>query len=382
MSDSEKGFAIMEAGLKVMAGQSPNAIVNIAEGLKGLGPQFAKDAKEKRAWDRQVDLSAAKYALDGMSKERALVAAETKEERQLLNKVFAVRPGQTFKYQGKTYTENDRIIPTVGSIRDGSFPLDAVQTETSLLEQMKAYRLKTKAQLDLLGEKVIAPNKFSKDARDYVDDSMRVRTNVATKSLLNRALVELQKPGGKGPLGVKATAKNALLAMANAVGQKQYAESVFGKLDTQKKYSDWTNRAVTTQIEGLINEGGKITDQERELAKEIGGALSKGAFSGVFEDREKLERQLRDFSSALTRDSEGRIRKMGLLEESWKDHYSSIGNIKTGRSYGSLLRESRGPLAPPSSRAAKVLPGSINWKDIINVSKKGVISYNRGWNKK
>jgi len=39
-------------------------------------------------------------------------------------------------------------------------------------------------------------------------------------------------------------------------------------------------------------------------------------------------------------------------------------------------------LAPPSTRAAKVLPNSINWKDIINVSKEGVVSYNRGWNKK
>jgi hypothetical protein len=91
MSESEKGFAIMEAGLKIMAGKSSDALTNIAEGLKGLGPQFAKDAKDKRSWNRQIELSAAKYALSGVSKELAKEDALAKEGRQILHKTVAKR---------------------------------------------------------------------------------------------------------------------------------------------------------------------------------------------------------------------------------------------------------------------------------------------------
>ena len=80
MSDQEKGFLLMDAGLRVMAGQSPNAITNIANGLKGIGAEFAKDKKEKRKWDRQVELSAAKYGLEAMNKQRALL---DQDKRQL-----------------------------------------------------------------------------------------------------------------------------------------------------------------------------------------------------------------------------------------------------------------------------------------------------------
>ena len=67
MSEEEKGYALMEAGLRVASGESPSAIANVAKGLQGLGATFAKDKKAKRAWDRQGELSAAKYGLEQLA---------------------------------------------------------------------------------------------------------------------------------------------------------------------------------------------------------------------------------------------------------------------------------------------------------------------------
>ena len=67
MSESEKWFAVAEAGLRIMAGKSPNAIINIAEGLKGLSAEFVKDKKEKRAYERQIELSAFKYGMEAVT---------------------------------------------------------------------------------------------------------------------------------------------------------------------------------------------------------------------------------------------------------------------------------------------------------------------------
>ena len=78
-TEQEKGLRFVEAGLRVMAGQSPNAIENIANGLKGLGAEFAKDEKEKRAYDRQVSLSAAKYSLEQVNKNLALEEADKRD---------------------------------------------------------------------------------------------------------------------------------------------------------------------------------------------------------------------------------------------------------------------------------------------------------------
>ena len=89
MTEEERGLLIAEAGLRMMAGKSPNAITNIAEGLKGLGPALAKGAKEKRAWNRQVELSAAKYGLQGVAKEDAKADALAKEGRQIVHKTVA-----------------------------------------------------------------------------------------------------------------------------------------------------------------------------------------------------------------------------------------------------------------------------------------------------
>ena len=383
MSDSEKGFAIMEAGLRIMAGQSSNALTNIAEGLKGLGPKFAKDAKERRAWNRQIDLSAAKYGLENVARETAEIKADIRAGRKLYNNVFTVKPGETFEYNGKINGPGSTIILKVSDVRDGAVDLSSLQTEKRDLAAIKAHAAQTTARLKALQGSAISPNKFATTSKQYVADSMRLRTNVATQSLLSRALVELQKSGGAGPLGIKATAKNAILKLANAFGGKQYAESAFGKLDSQVKFDDFTNRAVTTQIEGLINEGGKITDQERRLAKEIGGALSKGAWSGIFEDKDKLENQILEFSQALDRDSETRFRSMALSEKAWSQHYRSASDAKSGFSYGDLLRESRPDLQSSASpRASGVLPKELNWRDFLNIDKNGgKITFKKGWKK-
>lgn len=80
------------------------------------------------------------------------------------------------------------------------------------------------------------------------------------------------------------------------------------------------------------------------MAKEIGGALSQGACSGIFEDPDKLERQIAEFSQGLQRDSESRVRSINLAETRWDKHFRSMGDLERGYSYGDILKESRAPI--------------------------------------
>ena len=123
MSESEKGYAIMEAGLRIMAGKSPDALTNIAEGLKGLGPKFAKDAKDKRAWNRQIDLSAAKYGLETVAKDKAI---EQADERKLFF-FYDQSPGKVTK--STPYGEQVAISRKQLLDRGGKLPPNLVKAD-------------------------------------------------------------------------------------------------------------------------------------------------------------------------------------------------------------------------------------------------------------
>tara|TARA_R110000787_G_scaffold270268_1_gene377220 strand:+ start:1 stop:1098 length:1098 start_codon:yes stop_codon:yes gene_type:complete len=348
-------------GMAIAAGESPNAITNIAQGVTATIDNFTSDDKARRAYKQQIGLSAAKYGLQNIARDAAELRADVKAGRQLYNEVWRVRSGKTFDHGGKTLTGGDRVILKVGEIQDGSVDLSNLETEDSVLAGIKAYNEATKAAAAAVQKTVVDPNKFATSSQTYIKDSMRVRTNVATQGLLKNAVVSLSS---SDTLGLRGAYKTALLGLANSVGKKQYAMEIFDGLDTQTKFNDWVNRAVTTQIESLINEGGKISDQERDLAREIGGSLSKGYFSGVFADKDTLVRRMKFFSNALARDSDTRLRSMGLQERAWDKSYNTT---EKGRvSYGQMLRDTRQPVVPTGFSGGKQ-SGSINWTDIISV---------------
>jgi len=360
-SREEQGWAIFEAGMRIMAGQSPHAMTNISAGLKGLGTEFAKDAKEKRAWDRQVDLSATRYGLQNVARDRAELRADARAGGKLHSTVFRVAKGKTFERHGRTLTEDDTVILTIGEIQDGSVDLSKLETESSVLAGIAEYQRHLARQLDALNKTVTDPAEFEGTKKTYMVDSARVRTNIATQGLLKNALVALNS---ENVTGIKGTSKDWILKLSNALGLKEFSEEVFGKLDTKALYVDFTERATTKFIQGLISEGGKISDFERELARELSGAIGAGAFDGVLSDPDVLETKILSFIASLEADTTIRLRTMGLTERTWGTRYATI---EPGRvSYGQMLKEAAGPLSF-GRLSSQMIPGSVNWTDIISV---------------
>ena len=367
MSEEEKGFLIAEAGLRVMAGKDPNAITNIAEGLKGLGPALMKGAKEKRAWNRQVELSAAKYGLENVARDAAELRADAKADRQIFGKVFRVRKGQTFERNGEMLPEKSTVILTQGEIRNGSVDLSKLATEGSIAAGLKEYNTRLKSQLDQIQKSETDPNKFEGPSKRYLKSSAQVRTNTAVTGFLKNGLAALNT---KDVLGFRGLGKDVLLRISNATGMKEYSEAAFGKLTNKADYIRFTEGATTKFIEGLISEGGKISDFERGLARELSGAIGTRLSDGVFADKSVLTGKIKSFITDLNADTDLNLRSMALSEKAWSTRYntSDLALRKQLGSYGQMLRESRRPLSGGRTGIAK---GSLNWKDIINVDADG-----------
>jgi len=119
MSKEEQGFAWIKMGMAIAAGQSPNAIENISKGVLATIDEFADDPKQKRLYKKQVEVSAAKYALENVRADttfaQGLLAAEQKDNRAI--KEYMVHKG--FTYGEKTYEQGDLFVTTVGELQGG-----------------------------------------------------------------------------------------------------------------------------------------------------------------------------------------------------------------------------------------------------------------------
>ena len=369
MSESEKGFALMEAGLRVAAGESANAITNVAKGLKGLGAQFAKDEKEKRAWNRQVELSASKYGLQRIAQDEARIQSLAKEKRTLFNKVFVVRKGQSVEYNGKKYNSGDRIIPSVGSLQDGTFPIGSVSSEAFSIEQLKSDRARLKAETDALFKKVEPPAKFVKSQTDYINAATQIKANIAISNILKEAVVPLQ--AGKVTGGL-----NALKAFAKRV-ENFTGVSIPYADETPDAYRDKVGRAITANITSLLNEGNRtVSDADRDRAEEIGGLYANTLLAPSTKSITLLTEKLRAFEESVQRNNGSNISIMSGIENAWN---GSLNNAL--EDYGDILRKSRGDLSQTARRATPGSRRTVSWKDIISVDPKNpsTLTFKPNW---
>ena len=117
-SEWEKGMDIVKMGMAIAAGESPHAITNIAKGVMATIDNFTSDDKERRAYERQVGLSAGKYALDSVERDRTRRDALLKEGRVLTQAIAAedfVDP------QGKEIKKGQAYPVTRTQIDEGIF---------------------------------------------------------------------------------------------------------------------------------------------------------------------------------------------------------------------------------------------------------------------
>ena len=382
MSESEKGFALMEAGLRVAAGESANAITNVAKGLKGLGATFAKDEKEKRAWNRQVELSATKYGLQRVTQDTAELKADAKAERKLDPRIWKLNEGETYK----DLKPGESMIPTVAQLRNPSF-LRKFTESSEIIKSMELKQKKVKAGLELLEKSVTDPSKFLPASKEYAKLSSRVMTNTGTKELLNEALMLINLPD-QATTGVRGLWRDFANRLGNATGQAEFMGDWVGKsLKDKAKFKDVALRATTKHIEGLIMEGGKITNQERELANEISGALNKSLISGLFEDPTISSKRLKSLGNSLDQDTKNRVAAMDGIENDWINRYSDIEKARADfsagqrtRSYGVGLIKRREKVSLPS-QTIKVPSTGFKISDITTVDKDGKLRLIKGWNK-
>ena len=329
VSEEEKALRFVEAGLRVMAGQSPNAIENIANGLKGIGDQFAKDNKEKRAYNRQVELSAAKYAVESVAKDDAKLDALAKEGR-----------ARTTFIVGKTFTDSTGVTRKAGSIYNPTASeIGTEDFQKNILPNLTTEGI-YKGRLDnssaLTGITRVGAKHgpsaegVTKALNAYTDLTKDVRNNAKMLTMLDASI--LRNAQGK-ITGFAPWASSKLNNLRNAAGYKKEIKIMDG-IDTStgrglEKFQYQQQVIANMMLKEILGEGSKnVSNIDRTLASEIVGLLKD--FKSITADDALLNQKLQGIRGVVEQGLQTNLSKMRNSELGFRNVFTAIGPGDTG----------------------------------------------------
>ena len=273
-----KGLAIAKIGFAIAAGQSPNAMTNIANGLSQGADEFIKDKANRDAFDRQLKLTALQYGLGEKSK----LDAQSRADQRDLNQYVTGSKGLTIN--GEYFEPGQNV--TLSTQQMLSLPPKTL----SGLSTVEAYNSRLKATEDLIkasqGEG-IKHTDWVNERDAYVGALKGARDAEVAKAYFKGALIKVGEKGGTAVTSVTAaaqeifgTAKDALglnskgyrtLAAFEkdlALGLNKIIPLVIGDTQSANSISD---RDVGFVIQAFLDKG-IISDGKKSPFRYLGGS--------------------------------------------------------------------------------------------------------------
>mgnify|MGYP003633091509 CR=1 FL=1 len=339
-SEEEKWLTVMNAGLQIAAGTSPNAITNIANGLKGLGAEFAKNEKEKRLWDQKVEVSAVKYGLESVALENAKTEALAKEGR--VRKQFIV--GKTFTdLSGVKREKGTLYTPTAAEMGTDNFQRNILPNLTT--EGIYKKRLDNAGALTGIvrvgakhgpkaGGVTEALNKYTNLTKD-------VRNNAKMLTMLDASIIQ----NAKGEVtGILPWASKKLNQLKNSVNfQKQI--KILDGIDTRtgeglERFQYQQQVIANMMLKEILGEGSKnVSNIDRTLASEIVG-LVRG-FSSIVADQDVIHQKLQGIRNVVQQGLTTNLTKMRNSEVGFRNIYTAFAPGRPGLSVSGEMATQR-----------------------------------------
>jgi len=259
----DRGLAIAKIGFAMAAGQSPNAITNIANALSQGADMFLKDDEQRRNFKRQVELAGLQYGLGEISKMRTEARAQARQDRNL--KYFVA--GKNMKVNGVAYEKGSVVPISEGYIREKGIP-SGLTTE-NLVKGAQTLKGQLEKLLAEQNEKKIMSDKDYRANREIV-------TNAASKFEESRNLMTLiegsiYKVAGGEVTGLMPKVEDLMNRAFQAAGVNRDEEG-----QTLAEYNRDMQEVANKLIKEIIQEGGKnISNVDRQLAQEIVGLFTR-----------------------------------------------------------------------------------------------------------
>ena len=297
-----QGLAIAKIGFAMAAGESPNALTNIAKALNDGADMLIKDKKEKDAFNRQIKLSGLQLGLTEQfkisSEERLIEREMAKEGRKPL---FFVAD-KNLNFNGVDYEKGETVAIPTSFITEKGLPKGFTTSDLA-----KAALDKQAALTKLINQQkkdAIIPSKTHQDYLEKV--SVATGDFVSANSMRNLVEANIVRNAEKEITGVGPAFTQLVNKAYSAAG-----------IETGKEYEnvDAFNKDMrivsNLLLKDLLGEGSKnVSNIDRKLADEIVGLAS--AYGGyVFQDPDLINTRLQN---VLTRIDEKERSALAIID--------------------------------------------------------------------
>lgn len=345
---ADKNLMHAMIGFSIAAGDSPNAMTNIAKGLQAGAQMFLQDKAAKDEFDRQIQLSSMKYGLEAAASER---------ERGSKPLTFVALEDTVYK--GRPVKKNQSVVIPYSEIErnGGMAPPGFGDTSmvTAMVENEKGfYEALEKARVE-------------RQVDDTFAESQRAKFSEATsKALSAQRGLEYMEAGlltiADGEVtGLKGSANQVAKNLAAAAGLDDVAEQFDSRDEALGFVTKGFQNLIPVALSGTQT-GNSISNFDVEnLAKAYVDAMFKdGIFSMAFVTDEKLmdslksamnllesgrQQALTDMTS-IERTLLGRTLRSGVEATTVIDPYRSMvpleESVGTPSYFGSLYRAEDG----------------------------------------
>ena len=370
-SEAEKGFDLVKMGMAVAAGESPEAITNISKGVLATIDNFTEDEKAKRAYKQQVAMSAAKYGLQRVAKDRDNALALAKEGRKMPYKLIA---NKDFEFEGRKIKKGQAFPLTRNQIDAGLLQDLPLTYEDSYVSDAKANLAAVKASL----KGRINATSFNETKKQYLTDLDDFKSGIRMKGVLREAANIAADPNSS-VTGIGGVFKDAIDSSLNAMGIQGDERGAFLRKfssDDRKTYNAKQRQLGTLMATKLLREGSKtLSDFDRQRVDELIG-LMVGTGDTLFASDKVLKMKLIELEKSIEAGIQGSANSLRMTEELFNNEIT-----KGGTSIAAVLQRTRqrglGEASGAALRSSK--QGSILVSDIYDFkTKKFKPSYLRG----
>ena len=331
----DRGLAIAKIGFAMAAGQSPNAITNIANALSQGADMFLKDDEKRRDFNRQVELAALQYGIGEVSKIRAEGRAQARQDRNL--KYFVA--GEDMTFDGVKYGKDDIVAVPEGYIRQKGVP-PGLTTENLIKGARATQKEIDKLLLEAKEKKRMTDKDYRENRKIISEAALSFEKSRNLTTLLDGQIFNVVEGRVTGATNF---AKDLVNKAANTVGIKM--DKTY---QTLEEYDTDMRNVANQLIKDLLGEGSKnISNVDRQLASEIVGLFTTGA-SGVlggyiYRDDDVLLQRLQRIRGTLQKTQRDALADMNdILQLSVGRTFMSDAPITYGRVTRDALAQIQG----------------------------------------
>ena len=318
-----RGLAIAKIGFAMAAGQSPNAISNIAKALSDGADMFIKDKKDRDAFTRQVKLAGLQYGLGEIGKQRAEQRAIDQEGRAL--KTYIAE--EDMVVNGREVKAGDPFAISVGYIRENGIPSGATTPEL-----IKAAAEKASAGGKLIDEAIKNGTLSNKDGRAESEAFQKSVKNVigaeTAIGLLENTYIDVVDGNVTGG---GAALKNLLQKGGNIFGIELGREYKSIE-EARDAFRFGLQKAIPATV-GSTQSANSISDRDVDLlitALFGPGAIEGGVFSLATQSEELMAKRLGRAINEIRVGQQGDLANLQSIETRLSSMYAPGSSRQSG----------------------------------------------------